>query len=245
MIRKLFSLKKYFSVNFLIVLFTSQIYSQGSPPLLLDDTGTPGDGNWEINLVASLEHLEISDEWEAPLFDINYGVGERLQLKVEIPLLTQTEEGSETESSIEGIEFGLKYRFIGLDDEGSSISCYPQLFASLNNEGTGLFLPIEYHYQWEKYGLTAELGHSWSDGKDEGWEGGIGGAIHFRYVELLIEYHSKYEANNSEFVEPMIDIGIVWDWMDSSSLMFSIGKAIKSSKDETDLWTLAGLQFLL
>src|SRR5262245_48129453 len=57
---------------------------QGGPPMLTDDPGTPGPGAWEIN-VAYLEQ-RTRDEQQLrsfPHIDVNYGLGERIQLKYE------------------------------------------------------------------------------------------------------------------------------------------------------------------
>ena len=57
----------------------------GSPPMVSDDTGTPGNGNWEINVVLAGDISKDSKAFELPLLDINYGIGDRLQLKYEVP----------------------------------------------------------------------------------------------------------------------------------------------------------------
>src|SRR5215204_4515509 len=67
----------------------STAHAQGGPPLITDDPGTPGDGNWEVNLAVTYERLRDERVVEAPLLDVNYGVGKRLQLKVEVPFLWQ------------------------------------------------------------------------------------------------------------------------------------------------------------
>jgi hypothetical protein len=59
--------------------------AQGGPPMITDDPGTPGDGHWEINLAASARHSATTSEGEVPLLDVNYGLGERIQLKYEVP----------------------------------------------------------------------------------------------------------------------------------------------------------------
>src|ERR1043166_9252312 len=56
----------------------------GSPPLDVDDTGTPGCNAWEVNIVTSGEFGK-SMSLETPLLDINYGVGDNIQLKWEVP----------------------------------------------------------------------------------------------------------------------------------------------------------------
>ncbi len=246
MIRNLFLFYRCIAIISIIILSAKSLFSQGSPPLLVDDTGTPGDGNWEINLVASLEHSDMVDEWEAPLFDINYGVGERLQLKVETPYLINKEENSKAEMGFEGLKFGVKYRFYGSDGEGTSISCYPQIFSNFNNnDELELFLPVECHIQFEEIGLTGEIGHGWIGNCSEIWETGIGFGYHYRDTEFLFEWHSGFGSILFELSEPMVNFGFVWDWMESSSLMFSIAKGIHNKKDETNLWSLGGVQFLL
>lgn len=54
--------------------------------MVTDDPGTPGDGHWEINL-ASIGSRS-SSYWliAVPDADINYGWGERVQLKIDTPL---------------------------------------------------------------------------------------------------------------------------------------------------------------
>jgi hypothetical protein len=50
----------------------------GSPPMVADDTGTLGNGNWEINVVLAGDISKDSKAFELPLIDINYGIGDRL-----------------------------------------------------------------------------------------------------------------------------------------------------------------------
>ena len=61
---------------------------QGGPPLITDDPGTPGPGKWEIQFSFAHERSQNERVYEAPLLDINYGVGERIQLKYEVTYLT-------------------------------------------------------------------------------------------------------------------------------------------------------------
>ena len=94
------------------------LFPQGGPPLLTDDPGTPGAGRWEINLAFSLEKVEKERLFEAPLFDLNYGWGDHLQLKFEIPWLVRTQAGEETQSGLGNSAFGLKWRFRDEDRHG-------------------------------------------------------------------------------------------------------------------------------
>src|ERR1041384_7466611 len=81
----------------------------GSPPLDVDDTGTPGCNAWEVNIVTSGEFGK-SMSLETPLLDINYGVGDNIQLKWEVPYLLNRVDGV-SKAGVGAAEFGIKYRF--------------------------------------------------------------------------------------------------------------------------------------
>lgn len=97
----------------------------GSPPLDVDDTGTPGCNGWEINIVASGEFGKTTSA-ETPLFDINYGIGDNIQLKGEIPYELSRADGAST-SGFGRAEFGIKYRFYEDESRDMTIAIYPQL----------------------------------------------------------------------------------------------------------------------
>ena len=100
--------------------------AQGGPPLRTDDPGTPGDGNWEINIAFTVESLEDETELEVPLLDINYGVGDAIQLKFELPWIILHEDGEGTKHGLGNSTLGVKWRFLDEDPDGLSMSVYPQ-----------------------------------------------------------------------------------------------------------------------
>src|SRR6266567_3069276 len=69
------------------------VFAQGGPPMLTDDPGTLGYRRWEINTAVKLEKSISGKEFEAPLLDINYGLGKRIQLKLEVPYRLIYENG--------------------------------------------------------------------------------------------------------------------------------------------------------
>jgi len=96
----------------------------GSPPLDVDDPATPGCNGWEINIVTSAE-LGKGMTGETPLFDINYGIGDNVQLKFEVPYELARVDGVSS-SGFGRAELGLKYRFYDNESRGTSIAIYPQ-----------------------------------------------------------------------------------------------------------------------
>jgi hypothetical protein len=70
------------------ILFAASlsVHAQGGPPYRTDDPETPGNKHWEINFGFIGARNPASGSYQVPDFDINYGLGDRLQLKYEIPI---------------------------------------------------------------------------------------------------------------------------------------------------------------
>src|SRR5215218_637850 len=81
------------------------------PPLETDDPDTPGRNNWEINVSTEMEKRSEVWEW-TPLLDINYGVGERIQLKLKPRYAVFDEPGESARSGPGNIQLGVKWRFL-------------------------------------------------------------------------------------------------------------------------------------
>jgi hypothetical protein len=60
--------------------------AQGGPPFRTDDPDTPGNRHWEINFGFIGDRNPGTGAYQVPDFDINYGLGDRIQLKYEIPI---------------------------------------------------------------------------------------------------------------------------------------------------------------
>src|ERR1700677_1664457 len=64
--------------------------AQAGPPFLTNDPGTPGNANWEINLGSMQTIARGVSSYQTPQIDLNFGVGDRVQLTYEIPYILQT-----------------------------------------------------------------------------------------------------------------------------------------------------------
>jgi hypothetical protein len=69
-----------------LVLLSVAARAQGGPPFRTDDPETPGNEHWEINFGFIGDRNPAAGAYQVPDFDINYGLGDRLQLKYEIPI---------------------------------------------------------------------------------------------------------------------------------------------------------------
>src|SRR5438445_1217147 len=128
-----------------------QAVAQGGPPLLTDDPETPGNGHWEINVAWTLSQKQNERLFAIPLIDINYGLGQRIQLKAEVPWLVLQERRGGIQSGIGSANFGVKWRFLDKDRHAFAMSTYPQLEIrtsassarrGLSEHGRELLLPI-------------------------------------------------------------------------------------------------------
>jgi hypothetical protein len=67
-------------------LFAVAAHGQGGPPFRTDDPETPGNEHWEINFGWIGDRNPEDGAYQVPDFDINYGLGDRIQLKYELPI---------------------------------------------------------------------------------------------------------------------------------------------------------------
>ncbi|MFZ3214444.1 MAG: hypothetical protein WA192_00110 [Candidatus Acidiferrales bacterium] len=126
--------------------------AQGGPPLLTNDPGTPGNGNWEINLGVMQVLRQGTNIFQVPQIDLNYGLGDRIQLTYEVPYVLQNSTGQPVQTGWSNGLPGVKWRFFQQDHGGWNISTFPQLEINgppgsvklgLAGGGTRFLLPFE------------------------------------------------------------------------------------------------------
>ena len=91
--------------------------AQGGPPLRTDDPGTPGNRNREINISSTQFWSKSEREFEIPLLDINYGLGDRIQLKYEGSYLFDSDNRAPFKGTIGSSLLGVKWRFVEQSNE--------------------------------------------------------------------------------------------------------------------------------
>ncbi|PYS80606.1 MAG: hypothetical protein DMF70_10550, partial [Acidobacteria bacterium] len=111
-----------FLVAVCVVSLPRRVMAQGGPPLLTDDPETPGNRHWEINVAWTLSQKQNARLFAIPLIDINYGLGERIQLKAEVPWLVLQDRQRGTQSGIGSTNVGVKWRFLDKDRHGFAMS---------------------------------------------------------------------------------------------------------------------------
>lgn len=242
-------------VIFLFLIFISPAFAHAGPPLLTHDPGTPGDGHWENNVAITVEKARTHQRFEAPLLDLNYGWGERIQLKFEVPWVFLKEEGENTKNGLGDSLLGVKYRFIDQDRYGFDMSVYPQL--ELNNvessvnrglvdRGPKLSLPAQVAKRFGPLVLNLEVGYAFvREGPDQWITGLAFGYQALKKLELVGEVYgtSKRSLLHQEWV---FNLGFRWRLAEKLILNIAAGRTIRPSPDDEPTFLLyTGLQFLL
>ena len=206
-------------------------WALGGPPMVTDDPETPGDGNWEINIAAIRNHMHGETEVELPVADVNYGLGEHVQLKLEAPLNHVHESGEGWRNGLGSVGAGIKWRFIDHEDAGFDMSIYPQLSSdwhtvsgrrSLADPGEQLFLPVEAAMEIGGFEVVGEVGRNFDTAGPEQWLGGMvlthKCGIH---VECMAELHETVNPHN---VQSLVNFGLNWELNEEFSVLAAVGR---------------------
>ncbi len=112
-----------------IVALGGEAAAQGGPPMMTDDTGTPGDGKWENNVALILESSPPGRVLQLPVLDVNYGLGARIQLNYQVGVISRAGQGQPRKAGLTQQGIGVKWRFVDGAGEksGVSVSTYPKV----------------------------------------------------------------------------------------------------------------------
>jgi hypothetical protein len=117
----------------LVVLFSGfsgNLRAQAGPPFLTNDPGTPGNANWEINLSSMQTIARGVSTYQVPQIDLNFGVGDRIQLTYEIPYEFEVRSGEPVQTGWSNAYPGVKWRFLDQGEGGWQMSMFPQIETS-------------------------------------------------------------------------------------------------------------------
>ncbi len=236
-----------------------------SPPLNVDDPATPGCNKWEINVSANGDITKDEKSWQLPLLDINYGIGDNLQLKYEVPFIkNQADESSKT--AIGSSKVGIKAMFFEDEDLKLELAVYPQVeFFTPNSEAidqeletpgniTTLPLLLSKKIGETSQGdviLTANLGYNISSKSDTAnfvsAAVGIGLPL-LKFTSIMGELSTEQAVtkNSDDLREQLVkaDLGVLTS-INSKFLVYgSIGQSLSSSDQQNHSYILAGIRLL-
>lgn len=99
--------------------------SPDSPPLDTEDPGTRGCNGWELD-VATTGEFGDGQAWEAPRLELNYGIGDNVELTLELPYQL-SRIGGMTTHGLGAAELGIKHRFYEDESRELGLAFYPQV----------------------------------------------------------------------------------------------------------------------
>ncbi len=228
--------------------------AQGGPPLRTDDPGTPGNENWEINAGVITELRSAEHQFEAPNLDINYGLGDRIQLKYELPWLVLDPGQQPARQGLGNSLAGVKWRFYDNEKRRLWISTYPQIAFNnpnrsvqrgLAERGPAFLLPVEIAKDLGPVTLNAEVGH-WFSRDDPQWIAGLAaGRQATQRLELLAEVYHVTARLPSER-DTSFDLGGRLKLTRMAQLIFAAGRSFRGpSSGRPQFLAYVGMQFLL
>jgi hypothetical protein len=223
MFAKHFGTGSHSVIFFALVVFCSGMaVAQGGPPYYTNDPGTPGKNKWEINLGYMPFLYSNQSASHVPDLDINFGLGDRIQLTYENAWLRVQNPFVPAKYGLGQDQLGVKWRFYDSGEDGMAFSVFPQL--SLNNAndsvkrgitppGASLILPVEFTKKLGPVDVDLEGGYNLVHLGPDGWLAGLvvghdftkklevdaeaytTGTFHPEYSQATLEMGARYRLH--------------------------------------------------
>jgi len=221
--------------------------------MITDDPGTPGNGKWENNLAIAFEHRPDETAIDVPAIDLNYGVGEHIQLTLQTApvLLKQSDHG--LIGGLGGTEAAVKWRFF---DEATSLldmSMFPRVIfdivqssvrRGLADDGTRFQIPFQIAKTFGRFRLDAEFGpRAITVGRSEWLYGIVGGFDVSKSTMVMAELHNESRMNFSGNILTL-NFGLRHEFTENYILIVSMGHELRSPDQPTALIGYFGMQFV-
>jgi len=210
--------------------------------MITDDPWTPGNGHFENNLALAFEHRPNNYSIDLPAIDLNYGVGEHIQLTLQTSYVLLKHTGHGAVGGMGSTEAALKWRFLDEETSGFSMSAFPRVIFNvvhssvrrgLAEEGTRFQLPVQIARKFGPMDLDFEFGPLFTSvGRSEWLCGVVGGIELSRQTEIMAELH---DAARTDFSRDtlILNAGVRHKLTDSSILIVSLGHEIRAPSGES------------
>jgi hypothetical protein len=229
--------------------------AQAGPPFLTNDPGTPGNANWEINLGSMQTVARATSAYQVPQIDLNFGVGDRVQLTYEIPYVFQEYSGQPGQTGWGNAYPGIKWRFLDQGEDGLQMSFFPQAEMSgtdharqvgIAADGPRYLLPVEMSRKVGILDLDVEVGYYLpGNGPKERIMGLVAGRTVNERLELDAEIYDDH-AFGAPLHTTTLDIGGRYNLSRSFIALFMAGRSVNGFADgRPEFIGYVGIQILL
>ena len=227
-------------------------FGQGGPPMITDDPGTPGNGKLENNFAITFEHRSDETGYEVPAIDLNYGVGEHIQLTLQTAPVLLKRSGHGLIGGIGGTEAAVKWRFLDVATGGFDMSMFPRVIFNvaqssvrrgLAEDGTRFQIPFQAAKAFGRLHVDAEFGPRASTvGRSEWLYGVVCGFDVTKQTMLMTELHDESRMNFTRDVLTL-NFGLRHEFTENYILIVSMGHELRSP-EPTALIGYFGMQFV-
>ena len=229
--------------------------AQAGPPFLSNDPGTPGNAHWEINLAVAPSIMRQGSAWQVPQIDLNFGIGDRIQLTYEAPYVISNSSAEPAHGGWGNAFPGLKWRFLDQGEGGWQASIFPQvetagseraIATGIASAGPRYLLPIEVTKRFGSTDVDVEYGQYFPQrGPRERIMGLVVGRPVTSKLELDAEIYDD-RASNALPHETTLDVGGRYKFHPGLLWLFMVGRSVTgSSVGNTQLMGYFGIQILL
>jgi hypothetical protein len=191
--------------NFIPLLFlcfaTPFAMAQGGPPYYTNDPGTPENMNWEINLGYMPFYYSDQSVSHTPDVDINFGIGDRIQLTYENAWLRVQNPSSAVKYGVGQSNPGVKWRFYDGGKDRLQISMFPQAFLNNSDDAVrrgitsakdSFLLPVEFTKKVGPVNVDFEIGYQFVHKARDGFVTGLVVGHEFtKKLEMDVEIYSQ------------------------------------------------------
>lgn len=241
-------------IAILLVTLLVPICALAGPPILTDDTGTPGPGKWELNIGFTVDKRHDETRYETPALDINYGIGEHIQLNYSVSWIALDGKDEGSKNGLGNSEVAVKWRFLDVDRHGVAMSVYPRLIFNnptssagrgLADKGTVFRLPVQMEKKIGVININTEIGHDFHQRGGDEWLYAL--ALKYGEIKGLEALAEVFGTADNSFKrhETVFNLGFRYDLGKSYTLLASAGRSFHSTSDQPNLLLYAGIQFRL
>jgi hypothetical protein len=241
------------TIAVLVAAVAQVAFGQGGPPMITDDPGTPGNGKWENNFAIIFEHRPNETSIDVPEIDLNYGVGEHIQLTLQNAPVLLKRSGHGLIGGLGSTEAAVKWRFLDEATSGLDMSMFPRVIFNLvqssvrrgvAEDGTRFQIPFQMAKTFGRWHADVEVGpRARTVGRSEWLYGIVCGFDLAKPTMLMAELHDESRMNFSRDVLTL-NVGLRHEFTENYILIVSMGHELRSPDQPTALIGYFGMQFL-
>ena len=221
--------------------------------MITDDPGTPGNGKWENNLAIAFEHRPNETSIDVPAIDLNYGVGQHIQLTLQTAPVLLKRSGHGLIGGLGGTEAAVKWRFVDEAMGCFDMSMFPRVIFNvvqssvrrgLAEDGTRFQIPFQIAKTFGRWHADIEVGPlASSAGRNEWLYGIVGGFDVSKSTMLMAELHGTSRMNFTNDALTL-NFGLRHEFTETYILIVSMGHELRSPDQSTALIGYFGMQFV-